>query len=76
MRGSTATRRGRAAVAAVEPERPAGNVLDDGVIVERIVGAIEAEARIAEAEGVATAADIDLALQLGAGHPPRTPRLR
>ena len=34
-----------------------------------ILGAIEAEARRALAEGVAAEADIDLALRLGAGHP-------
>ncbi len=35
----------------------------------RILGAIDAEARRALADGVATEADIDLALRLGAGHP-------
>ena len=70
------TEPGGTAVAAVRPDRPALATLGDDAIVERIVGAIDAEARIAESEGVATAADIDLALRLGAGHPPRTPRLR
>ncbi len=37
--------------------------------VDRIVAAVDAEARRARDEGVATAADIDLALRLGAGHP-------
>ena len=39
-------------------------------IVSRIRAAIDAEARLAAAEGVATPDDIDLALRLGAGHPP------
>jgi 3-hydroxybutyryl-CoA dehydrogenase len=42
---------------------------DAAAIRERIVAAIDAEARRAVDEGVATAADIDLALKLGAGHP-------
>ena len=45
-------------------------------IVARIRDAIDAEARLAESEGVATPSDIRLALELGAGHPPRTPRVR
>ncbi len=35
----------------------------------RILTAIEAEARLAVSEGVATELDVDLALRLGAGHP-------
>ena len=35
----------------------------------RILAAIDGEARLAVAEGVASEADIDLALRLGAGHP-------
>ena len=58
------------------PERQAHRVLDDQTIVSRIQDAIDAEARLAEAEGVATDADIELALRLGAGHPARTPRVR
>ena len=61
--------------AAVEPDRT-GSPIDADAIVDRIVGAIDAEARLAESEGVATAADIDLALRLGAGHPRQAPRLR
>jgi 3-hydroxybutyryl-CoA dehydrogenase len=38
-------------------------------IRDRILAAIGAEAQRALDEGVATAADIDLALRLGAGHP-------
>lgn len=38
-------------------------------IVERIIDAIDREARLAVEDGVATPADIDLALRLGAGHP-------
>jgi hypothetical protein len=45
-------------------------------IVSRIRAAIDVEARLAVADGVATAEAIDLALRLGAGHPPRTPPLR
>ncbi len=41
-------------------------------IAERIRDAIDAEARLAVAAGVATPSDIELALELGAGHPPRT----
>ena len=40
-------------------------------IVARIRDAIERERRTAIADGVATGDDIDLALRLGAGHPPR-----
>lgn len=45
-------------------------------IAARIRDAIDAEARLAADEGVATATDIELALELGAGHPPRTPPVR
>lgn len=38
-------------------------------IVDRIVAAIDAEAQHALEEGIASAADIDLAVRLGAGHP-------
>ncbi len=38
-------------------------------ICARILAAIDAEARLALGEGVATAPDIDLAMRLGAGHP-------
>jgi len=58
------------------PDRQPHRVLDDQTIVSRIQDAIDAEARLAEAEGVATGADIELALRLGAGHPARTPRVR
>jgi 3-hydroxybutyryl-CoA dehydrogenase len=43
--------------------------LGDDVIAERIALAIDNEAYRALGEGVATAADIDLAMRLGAGHP-------
>ena len=33
------------------------------------MNAIDAEARLASSEGVASESDIDLALRLGAGHP-------
>ena len=48
-------------------EAPTRMALDD--IRSRIVAAIDAEARLALGEGVATAHDIDLAMRLGAGHP-------
>ena len=64
------------ATMAVGPDRRAGAPLPEAAIAERIGAAIDAEARFAEAEGVATASDIELALRLGAGHPPRAPRLR
>lgn len=41
-------------------------------IRERIVSSIAEEARKLVDDGIATAADIDLALRLGAGHPPRS----
>jgi 3-hydroxybutyryl-CoA dehydrogenase len=43
--------------------------IDDAAIAKRILGAIDAEARLAVADGVASEADVDLALRLGAGHP-------
>ena len=43
--------------------------LGDEEVVERITLAIVNEAYRALGEGVATAADIDLAMRLGAGHP-------
>jgi 3-hydroxybutyryl-CoA dehydrogenase len=55
---------GIAAEFAVQP-----GSLEAGAIVARILGAIGEEAVRARDEGVATAADIDLALRLGAAHP-------
>ncbi len=49
-----------------DPTRPA---LTAGEIRARILDAIDAEAHRARADGVATEADIDLALRLGAAHP-------
>ena len=46
---------------------PAPSIRDE--ILGAILGAIDAEARLAAAEGVASEADIDLALRLGANHP-------
>lgn len=46
------------------------------VIATRIQAAIDTEAAFAIAEGIATPADIELALRLGAGHPARTSPLR
>ena len=48
---------------------PAGDSLDAPAIVDRIETAILSEARLAATEGVATEADIDRAMRLGAGHP-------
>jgi len=45
--------------------------LGPDVIRERIVSAVADEGRRLAAAGTATAADIDIALRLGAGHPPR-----
>jgi 3-hydroxybutyryl-CoA dehydrogenase len=69
-------RLGPAAIGVDASPRPTGPVSTDDAVVARIREAIDAEARLAESEGVATAADIDLALRLGAGHPPRTSPLR
>ncbi len=63
-----------AATPSVRSGRPASAPLAEGDISARIVAAIDAEAAIAEAEGIATRADIGLALRLGAGHP--TPEAR
>jgi len=46
-----------------------GATLDDPAIRDRILAAIEREARLAVEEGVASADDVDLALRLGANHP-------
>ncbi len=54
----------------VEPEFSGGATLLDPVgIRTRILSAIDAEARLAVAEGVASEHDVDLALRLGAAHP-------
>ena len=54
----------------VEPEFAGGPTsLTAEAIRIPILAAIETEARVALAEGVATAGDIDLAMRLGAGHP-------
>jgi 3-hydroxybutyryl-CoA dehydrogenase len=54
----------------VDPEFGDGpSALEPGAIVARITDAIDAEAAIALADGVASEADIDLAMRLGAGHP-------
>jgi 3-hydroxybutyryl-CoA dehydrogenase len=44
-------------------------VLEPATVRSRILAAIDAEARAAVSEGVATADAIDLAMRLGAGHP-------
>jgi 3-hydroxybutyryl-CoA dehydrogenase len=51
-----------------------GRQLAASTILARIREAIDAEAKAAVGDGVATAADIDLALRLGAGHPTTDPR--
>jgi 3-hydroxybutyryl-CoA dehydrogenase len=56
----------------VEPEFQAGSTPTDlgaDAIVARLLDAIDTEARIALAEGIAGESTIDLALRLGAGHP-------
>jgi 3-hydroxybutyryl-CoA dehydrogenase len=55
----------RADDATTDPVDP----VDAGAITSRILEAIDAEARLAAAEGVASESDIDLAMRLGAGHP-------
>ena len=57
------------AEAAVQPDPRVTAPPPDADIAARISAAIDAEAAIAEAERVATVADIRLALRLGAGHP-------
>ena len=53
-----------------DPEFVGGpTTLGADAIRERILSAVAAEARRAVDEGVATEADVDLALRLGAGHP-------
>jgi 3-hydroxybutyryl-CoA dehydrogenase len=47
----------------------AATTISPGAIRDRILAAVDSEAKRALDEGVATAADIDLALRLGAGHP-------
>jgi 3-hydroxybutyryl-CoA dehydrogenase len=58
-----------ARVTSVEPDFAGEPGLAAAAIVRRILGVIDAEAVRARDEGVATEADIDLALRLGAGHP-------
>jgi 3-hydroxybutyryl-CoA dehydrogenase len=57
--------------AGVSPRFVAGNesAIGDGVIRDRILAAIDREARLAVDEGIASADDVDLALRLGANHP-------
>ncbi len=47
----------------------ASGAMDAAAIQRRILDAIDAEARLAAADDVASPADIDLALRLGASHP-------
>ena len=51
------------------PTRPGGATLDPDAIRDRIETAIGLEARLAADDGVASEADIDRAMRLGAGHP-------
>jgi 3-hydroxybutyryl-CoA dehydrogenase len=51
-----------------EPDETASSV-DGAAIRAEILAAIDAEARLVAAEGVASEADIDLAMRLGANHP-------
>jgi len=59
---------GRRSSVAPPFDEPSGGLAPE-TIRRRILTGIEAEARLAAAEGVATEYDIDLALRLGAGHP-------
>jgi len=53
-----------------EASRPVSSAgMDAGAIRDRILAAIEVEAREAVAQGVASAEDVDLAMRAGAGHP-------
>jgi 3-hydroxybutyryl-CoA dehydrogenase len=61
---------GRAVNPKIASDLPA-STLASTAILERIRAAVDAEAGLAEADGVATAAEIRLALRLGAGHPDR-----
>jgi 3-hydroxybutyryl-CoA dehydrogenase len=63
---------GRRGEPAVERGAPDGQTMDADRIAARITAAIDAEADLAVADGVATREDIDLALRLGAGHPLRS----
>ena len=49
--------------------RPSGSTLEPAAIRHRIETAVRLEARLAAGEGVASEADIDRAMRLGAGHP-------
>ena len=57
--------------AGVSPRFAAGDgaAVDDTAIRDRILAAIDREARLTVDEGVASADDVDLALRLGANHP-------
>jgi 3-hydroxybutyryl-CoA dehydrogenase len=57
------------AIERVADARDRADAPDPPAIRSTILAAIDAEARIALAEGVASEADIDLALRLGANHP-------
>jgi len=59
----------RGPVAAEFRQPPGASAMTAAEIEAEIVRAIDAEARRAVAEGVASEADIDLALRLGANHP-------
>jgi 3-hydroxybutyryl-CoA dehydrogenase len=62
-------RRVAAAVARVGAQAATTDVAPAARIRDEILDAIDAEARLAAAEGVASEADIDLAMRLGANHP-------
>jgi 3-hydroxybutyryl-CoA dehydrogenase len=59
---------GRRTGPAAEPPSASATV-DPARIRERILSAIDGEARLVAAEGIASEADIDLAMRLGANHP-------
>ena len=55
--------------AAPAVESASATSIDAGAVRSRILDALDAEARLAAADGVASEADIDLAMRLGASHP-------
>jgi 3-hydroxybutyryl-CoA dehydrogenase len=60
---------GRQIAVAIESGAPRTGDTDAATIRNRIVAAIDAEARRVVAEGVASEQDVDLAMRLGANHP-------
>ena len=61
--------RGRQSAGEPQPEPPQQDLAHDARIRSGILAAIDAEALLVVAEGVASEADVDLAMRLGANHP-------